>query len=126
MALELDVAPNVPSVRADRIQLQQVFVNLIHNACDALGRTDGERRVTVRARAAPRRVTIEVEDNGPGFAPEVENRLFEPYVTTKSGGMGLGLAICRTIVESHGGSLEAAPAEGRGAVFRITFPTEPV
>ncbi len=118
---------------ADRIQIEQVLFNLMRNALEAMG--DGEatasggagvppyRELVVAAGAAdPGTVEVTVADTGPGLAPEVAGRLFEPFVSTKPGGMGVGLAICRTIVEAHGGRLWAEPKPGGGAVFRFTLP----
>ncbi|MBK8178768.1 MAG: GHKL domain-containing protein [Planctomycetes bacterium] len=123
--VELQLPEDLPCVSADRIQLQQVLVNLIHNACESLSGVRGDRRLHIQGRTSPGMVALQVRDNGPGLSPEVAGRLFQPYVTTKPGGMGLGLAICRTIVENHGGRLSAAPAPEGGAVFTIELPTRP-
>src|SRR3712207_7779997 len=87
------------------------------------GRTPTHRELVVAARTAgPETVEVAVADTGPGLAPEVAARLFEPFVSTKPGGMGVGLAICRTIVKGHGGRVRAGPKPGAGAVFRFTLP----
>ena len=117
VALRLD--PGLPAVLADRIQVQQVLFNLMRNALEAMG--DGEvpagggggaprrRRelVVSAAPAGPGAVEVAVADTGPGLAPELAGRLFEPFVSTKPGGMGVGLSICRTIVEAHSGRIWA-------------------
>lgn len=119
----LDLAPGLPDVAVDRLQIQQVVINLVRNAIDAMAASP-RRELSIRTRpAANGGVEVAVIDSGPGLAPEVEGRLFEPFVTTKADGMGVGLSICRTIVEGHGGHLwhEANPAGG--ALFAFTLPT---
>jgi two-component system sensor kinase FixL len=114
--------PDAPLVLADRIQIQQVLLNLIRNAIEAM--QDVERReLVVATRAIPEedQVEVRVEDTGPGLAPEVAAQLFQPFVTTKKHGMGVGLSICRTIVESHGGRIAAEARPGGGTVFRFTL-----
>ncbi|AWB22816.1 PAS domain S-box protein [Methylobacterium currus] len=114
--------PQAPLVLADRIQVQQVLLNLIRNAIEAM--QDGPRReLRVTTRALPRDglVEIGVADTGPGLAPEVGERLFQPFVTTKPHGMGVGLSICRTIVEAHGGKILAESRPGEGTRFRFTL-----
>lgn len=111
-----------PPVLADVVQLQQVCVNLYKNACEAcLGRPDGGR-LEIVLRKEDQRAVLEVHDDGPGLPDEVRQRLFEPYTSTKPEGMGLGLAICRSIVEAHGGRLAAVPARLGGASFRLELP----
>ena len=113
-----------PIVLADRVELQQVIANLITNALHAMAEVPVDRRelnITLTAEEFSM-VTIEVRDNGTGIAPENMARLFSPYFTTKNDGMGIGLAICKTIVEAHGGSLTARNHEGGGAVFEILMP----
>ena len=120
----LDLAPNLPLVRGDRVQLQQVFANFAVNALQAMA-GQGERRLFIQtALTDPRTVCALVEDNGPGIPDDQHHRLFQSFFTTKKGGMGIGLAICRSIVEAHGGRLEAVnPAGGAaGAQFRFTLP----
>ncbi len=117
---ELD--PEAPLVLADRIQIQQVVLNLIRNAIEAM--QDGPKReLTVSSRALPgeRLVSVSVSDTGAGIAPEVVNRLFQPFTTTKKTGMGVGLSICRTIVESHGGKISAHSRPAGGTVFTFTL-----
>ena len=117
---------DVPLVKGDRIQLQQVLINLIVNAVEAMtGEHDRPRELTIStARAGPDTAKVEVRDTGPGLDPRHLDLLFQSFYTTKAEGMGMGLAICRSIVEAHGGRLEAAPNEPHGAVFRFTLPTE--
>jgi signal transduction histidine kinase/ligand-binding sensor domain-containing protein len=120
--VSLDLAENLPTVRADPVQLQQVVINLLKNACEAMSATTGPRIVALRTSARDGTVEIEVKDTGPGLAPELAGRLFQPFTTTKEKGMGLGLTICKSIVESHGGALAAEVHIERGMTFRVTLP----
>lgn len=116
------VDPRAASVLADRVQVQQVLVNLIRNACEAMQEAP-RRELSIAARPLGRdMVEITVADTGPGIAAEVADRLFQPFVTTKRDGMGVGLSICRTIVEAHGGQLTVARNGSGGATFRLTLP----
>jgi two-component system, LuxR family, sensor kinase FixL len=112
----------LPSVVADRVQLQQVLLNLIVNACDAMADNNpGERRLRIATAAnGGREVRIEIEDNGHGI--DDADKIFEPFFTTKAHGIGLGLAICRTIVAAHGGVLWASSNPARGATFHLSIP----
>lgn len=122
VALHLDLHPSPPPIAADFIQVQQVLVNLIKNACEALEGAAGERRIDLRTSVQSAQVELEVRDNGPGIPPDIAARLFEPYTSSKVDGMGLGLTICRTIVESHGGHIRVASELARGAAFRLSLP----
>jgi C4-dicarboxylate-specific signal transduction histidine kinase len=125
-ALNVEVAPDLPAARADRVELQQVLVNLVRNALDAMEFTPpAERAVRIVATSAEERLEIAVCDTGCGIAPEHLPRVFEPYYTTKPKGLGMGLAICRSIVEGHGGRIWAAPNADRGATFTFTLPCAP-
>ncbi|MBQ0821415.1 PAS domain S-box protein [Microvirga sp. HBU67558] len=116
-----DFDPDAPFVLADRIQIQQVLLNLIRNAIEAMQETERrELRVATRTVDAGH-VELSVEDTGAGLAPEVAAQLFQPFVTTKKHGMGVGLSICRTIVEAHGGKIWAESAPGTGTAFRFTL-----
>jgi len=112
----------LPPVLMDKIQIHQVITNLIRNGIDALGEVGSGEIVIRTRRASATQVEISVADTGPGLAPEVAARLFQPFVTTKPGGMGIGLSICRTIVEAHGGKLWAGDGPGGGAVFTMSLP----
>jgi two-component system sensor kinase FixL len=114
--------PDLPDVSVDRVQIQQVLLNLIRNAMEAM--QDSPRRelkIAASARGSEA-VVVEVGDTGPGIAPEIADRLFQPFVTTKTDGMGIGLSVCRTIVEAHGGQLSTEPNPDGGSVFRFTLP----
>jgi C4-dicarboxylate-specific signal transduction histidine kinase len=118
------LAEEVPLVRADRIQIQQVLLNVLINALEALsGVGDGPREVVVRSEpdAAPG-VLVTVRDSGPGLDPQHLDRLFEAFYTTKPHGLGLGLAISRSIIAAHGGRLWASANVPRGAVMQFTVP----
>jgi two-component system sensor kinase FixL len=125
VTLHLALAADPPPVLADAVQLQQVLVNLVRNAVEAMrGAARRELRVTTAVRA-PDAVEVSVADTGPGLAADLDGRLFEPFVTTKPDGMGIGLSISRSIVEGHGGQLEMAARPGGGTVFRCILPTLP-
>jgi len=123
IALRLDVADGLPRVQGDRIQLQQVLLNLIQNAMDAIGSVDaGKHAVVVTVGAmAPGLVEISVADTGTGIPADLQQRVFDPFSTTKAAGIGLGLSISRGIVEAHGGQLRAENNDSGGATFRFTL-----
>jgi signal transduction histidine kinase len=114
----------LPRVRVDRVQFQQVLINLIRNAIDAMGAvTDRDRILRTRTeRNETGEIIISIEDSGAGLDPENTEKIFTPFFTTKPQGMGMGLSICRSIVEAHGGRLSAAPGRSYGAVFEIALP----
>jgi PAS domain S-box-containing protein len=122
IAVKVAIAPGLPPVIADRIQIEQVLVNLVRNAVDAIAAADTpEREIRITAARVGEAVEIRVADTGPGIPPEVAERLFQPFVTSKPRGMGLGLSISRTIVEAHHGTLSWTPG-GVGATFAFTLP----
>jgi len=109
---------------ADPVLIEQVVVNLIRNACDALSDASGVRRISVHARLVEggESVEVAVQDNGPGLAPGDVEQVFSPFYSTKSDGMGMGLAICRSVIELHYGRLWAQAANGGGALFAFSLP----
>lgn len=123
-ALRTRLATNLPRVRGDRVQLEQVMVNLIVNAIDAMkGLRERSRELLVTSMmTASRGVVVTVRDSGPGLQPESVDRLFDAFYTTKPGGMGMGLPICRSIIEAHGGRLWATANTPDGAAFHFTLP----
>jgi len=121
VAVEVDLEPALPPVLVDRVQLQQVLVNLVMNAFDALGRA-GERRITVTTRRVGTAIRLSVKDSGHGIPAEDLSRIFERFYTTKSSGLGMGLAIARSLVEAHGGHLWAENNKDGGATFIFTVP----
>ncbi len=126
VALTVETEHGLRPIRGDRIQLQQVLVNLLVNAGQAMSDQRGSRTITLRASAVDgERLAITVQDGGPGIRPEDMPRLFDPFFTTKRDGMGMGLAICRTTVEAHGGQLSVESTPGAGATFRLTLPYSP-
>ena len=122
VAVELDLVEGLPPVEGLRVQLGQIVVNLVVNACEALAGVEGDRRVAISTAERDGRVELVVSDNGPGLAAEVAGRLFEPFVTTKPEGLGVGLAICRSIAERHGGGLTADTPPGGGFRMTLTLP----
>jgi len=124
--LQTELSPELPLVAVDRVQLQQVLLNLFVNAVDSLAIVSDDRRI-LRIRtvlAEPNAVQVIVEDTGAGFKPDETERLFQPFYTTKPNGLGMGLAISRSIVEAHGGRLWGTPNDGRGSRFQFTVPTK--
>jgi C4-dicarboxylate-specific signal transduction histidine kinase len=120
--VEADLNDYLSKVTGDRIQLQQVLVNLISNAIDSMSGVDGSRVLTVRSGLLDGGdVGVSIADNGKGISPQDTERIFSPLFTTKRDGMGMGLAICRSIIESHDGRLWVAPNAPRGAVFYFSF-----
>jgi two-component system sensor kinase FixL len=115
--------PRAPSALVDRVQIQQVLVNLIRNAIDAMAKSPKRELVVATRPVEGDMVEISVSDTGPGIDPAVAANLFHPFQTTKAHGMGLGLSICRTIIEAHGGRIGVDPPSGSGATFRFTVPS---
>lgn len=122
--MEFDLANDLPLVTVQPTQIQQIIVNLVTNAMEALQEVPITKRlISIRTRRdSPDHVLIEVSDNGPGIAPELLPKIFVPFTTTKSEGMGLGLSIVRSIIESHGGQITATPRQPRGMIFQIRLP----
>ncbi|MDB6029441.1 MAG: nodV1, partial [Verrucomicrobiales bacterium] len=120
------LAPNLPRVTADRVQLQQVLMNLTLNALDALSEViDRSRILTIEVEMeSPNTVLVAVHDTGIGIDPERMKQLFEPFHTTKTHGLGLGLSISRSIIEAHGGRLWMTPNDGPGVTFQFSLPVQ--
>ena len=125
VALRLELEPGLPEISVDRVQLQQVIINLLINAMHAMATVDA-REICVASRSSSEgAVAISVSDCGVGISEEAMSRLFTAFYTTKPQGMGMGLSICRSIVEAHGGRIRAACNEGPGATFHLCLPTQP-
>jgi C4-dicarboxylate-specific signal transduction histidine kinase len=124
ITITVDLAPNLPQVLGDRVQLQQVILNLLRNGIEAMnGVIDGPRRLTIQTRLYdPGQVCCSVQDSGSGVDAEVMPRLFEPFFTTRSQGIGMGLPISRSIIEAHGGRLWAESIVSEGSTFLFTVP----
>ena len=120
--LVLDLDGDLPPVQVDKIQIQQVIVNLIRNATEAMRDSSIRELVISSYRAGPNLVEVAIADTGPGVSDAVADQLFEAFVTTKEAGMGVGLSICRTIVEAHGGRISTAPNRPNGTIFKIQLP----
>ena len=120
-----DLDPALPRVSGDQSQLQQVLLNYVINGCDAMDGQEGDRRLLVRTRTTARGgVEVAVADRGTGILPADLERVFEPFVTTKAHGLGLGLSICRSIVEAHGGAVWASNNADRGATLHFELPAK--
>jgi len=125
ISVATDHPDGLPAVYADRIQLQQVILNVVRNAIEAMGsaRPSEERRLRVTTKLnGASDVLLSIEDSGPGIGAGDRERIFDPFFSTKPAGMGLGLAICQTIVEEHGGQLRLAKTDSSGSIFEITLP----
>ena len=124
IALHLVLDESLPAVKCDRIQVEQVVLNLVRNAMDVLEEGPAEgRELTIRTRAdGHENIEILVEDTGEGFAVSDDERIFETFFTTKADGLGMGLSISRSIIEEHGGRLWASPRPGGGAIFHVNLP----
>ena len=127
ISVQTQLAAHLPLIDVDRVELQQVLLNLVINAMEALsGIDDGVRSVLIStAEADAGDVLVAVSDSGPGFSPQSAERVFVPFYTTKPAGLGMGLSICRSIVEAHGGRLWASANSPRGAIFQFTVPVHP-
>jgi PAS domain S-box-containing protein len=126
VSVRTQLAEDLARVQGDRVQLQQVLLNLIINAIEAMRDVgEKERELLISTRNEPDGVSVEVRDSGPGFAPAALERVFEAFYTTKPGGLGLGLSICRSIIEAHNGRLWASDNVPRGAVFGFIAPVHP-
>ena len=125
--VELALAADLPAVRADAVLIEQVVINLLRNAADALREQPGARRIVLTSWASAEDgcVWVSVRDNGPGLQGRSAETLFAPFYSTKAEGMGMGLAICRSIIEAHHGVLSAEPAPDGGACFRFSLPVMP-
>jgi PAS domain S-box-containing protein len=124
VAVQTELADDLPHIEGDRVELQQVILNLVINAVEAMsGMSEGSRDLLISTgKAEPGGVLVVVRDSGPGLAPATLERLFEAFYTTKPSGLGLGLSICRSIIEAHGGRLWASANVPRGAMFHFTVP----
>ena len=119
--VRLRLSPNLPPVLVDGIQIQQTVLNLVLNSIQALANCE-TRRILIATACLGDRIEITVSDTGIGLPPSIQERLFEPFVSTKPGGTGIGLSICRTIVESHGGEIGIHTEAGKGTTCRVTVP----
>jgi signal transduction histidine kinase len=123
VSVQTQLADALLPVQGDRVQLQQVVLNLILNAVEAMGSVEAEaRELLIRTEHDDAGVLVTVRDSGPGIDPTHLKRVFEPFYTTKSGGTGMGLSICRSIIDAHGGRLWAESNRPPGTVFQFTLP----
>lgn len=125
VSIQLALARDLPLPAIDSVQIQQVLLNLASNAMDAMMLVDEPRELTIRSqKRSDQEILISVEDRGPGIAPEIEEKIFEPFFSTKKKGTGMGLAICRTIIEAHDGHLWTEKSQHGGAIFHFTVRTQ--
>jgi len=126
ISLRTELVPALPKIPGDRVQLQQVIINLLMNGIEAMEPiTDQPRELLIRSgKDDANQLILSVTDNGIGISAENANRLFNAFFTTKSNGLGMGLSICRSIVEAHGGRMSASSNEGPGATFQIVLPLQ--
>ena len=123
ISVRTELAADLPRVIGDRVQLQQVAMNLIVNSIEAMKDVDGIREIVIKSqRAENEQILVSVSDTGIGFPPQLAEQIFDPFFTTKPHGTGMGLRISRSIIESHGGRLWAEAAAGRGATFHLSLP----
>ncbi len=123
--MSLRLAELLPTAFVDVVQIQQVIVNLARNGIEAMSQNDPTRRqLVIRTEPSPEGIVVSVEDSGPGIPSEIRPRLFEPFFSTKPDGLGIGLSICRSIVEAHGAHLVVSSAPGQGAQFRFALPAQ--
>jgi signal transduction histidine kinase len=127
VAVQTELADGLPPIQGDRVELQQVILNLIINAVEAMSSlSEGARELLISTgQAELGGVLVSVQDSGPGLAPSNLERLFDAFYTTKPSGLGLGLSICRSIIEARGGRLWASANLPRGAIFQFTVPARP-
>jgi C4-dicarboxylate-specific signal transduction histidine kinase len=126
MVLQLALVDDGAQVRGDKVLLEQVLVNLIHNAMQAMQELPRHRRtIILSSQRSAHSVRIAVSDHGPGIPADQREQVFAPFFTTKPDGLGLGLNICRTIIEAHGGAIAVDNRDGGGATFSFTLPTAP-
>jgi signal transduction histidine kinase len=126
VAIQANPNERLPRIRGEQVQLQQVLVNLITNAIDSMATKNGERVLSIRSEIHhPGFVMVSVEDTGKGLEAGTVDRIFNPMFTTKTHGMGMGLSICRSIIEAHEGRLWVTADKGRGAIFHFTVPVDP-
>jgi signal transduction histidine kinase len=123
ISVRTDLAADLPQIVGDRVQLQQVAMNLIVNSIEAMKDVDGARELVIKSqRAENEQILVSFTDTGVGLPPQVSEKIFEPFFTTKPHGTGMGLRISRSIIESHGGRLSATGSPGRGATFQLKLP----
>src|SRR5262249_33683792 len=124
IVMQTQLADPLPLIDGDRVQLKQVILNLIVNAIEAMrGLDEGPQKLLIcSGKGGTGGVLVSVQDSGPGLAPEAVEQLFDAFYTTKPGGMGMGLAICRSIIEAHGGRVWATPNDPRGTFFQFILP----
>jgi signal transduction histidine kinase len=124
ISVRTELADDLPPIVGDRVQLQQVAMNLIINSIEAMKDIDGTREIIVKSqRSESEQILVSISDTGAGIPPQLAEQIFDPFFTTKTHGTGMGLRICRSIIEAHGGRLWAVGSQGRGATLHFNLPT---
>jgi signal transduction histidine kinase len=124
ISIHCELANDLAKITVDRVQLQQVFMNLMLNGIEAMKDMDPGGELTIKSQQADSQLVISVRDTGAGLPPEKTGQIFDAFFTTKPQGIGMGLPISRSIIESHGGRLWVGPNSGRGTTFQFTLPSE--
>jgi signal transduction histidine kinase len=122
ISIRIELAEDLPKVMADRVQLQQVLMNLMLNGIDAMKETGSGSELAIKSETDDGQLLISISDTGVGLPPEQGDQIFRAFFTTKDNGTGMGLPISRSIIESHGGRLWGTSSSGRGATFHFTLP----
>ncbi|WP_352668400.1 ATP-binding protein [Mesorhizobium sp. M0166] len=122
ISVRTELATDLPQIAGDRVQLQQVAMNLIVNSIEAMKNFEGIREVVVKSQRVENDILVSVSDTGPGFPQELAEQIFDPFFTTKPDGTGMGLRVARSIIESHGGRMWAIGSHGNGATFHLSLP----
>ncbi|AEH88856.1 multi-sensor signal transduction histidine kinase [Mesorhizobium opportunistum WSM2075] len=122
ISVRTELATDLPQIAGDRVQLQQVAMNLIVNSIEAMKNVDGVREIVVKSQRVDNHILVSVSDTGPGFPQDLAEQIFDPFFTTKPDGTGMGLRVARSIIESHGGRMWAIGSHGRGATFHLSLP----
>ncbi|MER8692913.1 ATP-binding protein [Mesorhizobium opportunistum] len=122
ISVRTELATDLPQIAGDRVQLQQVAMNLIVNSIEAMKNVDGVREIVVKSQRVDNHILVSVSDTGPGFPQDLAEQIFDPFFTTKPDGTGMGLRVARSIIESHGGRMWAIGSHGHGATFHLSLP----
>ena len=124
VSVTLDLRPNLPAISGDLIEIEQLIINIARNSLEAMATTAEPKRIRILTSRERGLIRVDIKDNGPGLNPAFEKEIWQPFSTSKDGGLGLGLAICRSIVEAHGGKIQAASLDEGGAIVTFWLPVD--